>query len=115
MTLLLKSTSDQRNTAIMSSMIGVRWYESASCEVRYSLNLPPSLRENVREVSKVKAGIKGARHGSKLIEKVCIEADNAGKMLILMPDTKKLELWYNRFGFIRVQSEPVVLMMREPK
>ena len=96
-------------------MLGVRQYESATCEVRYSMLLPISLRENVREVARVKSGMKGKRHGSKLLESVCKEADSAGKMLLLMPDTHKLELWYNRFDFIRVQTEPVVLLMREPK
>lgn len=100
----------------MSDMLGKRKHESASCELRYSKALPIELRQLVREVFNVKtdAGMRGKGHGSRLMESLVKEADKSKKVLILLPDNEKLELWYNRFGFERVQSEPVVLMMRKP-
>lgn len=78
--------------------------------------LPIEYRQLVREVFNVKtdAGMRGKGHGSKLMEQIIKEADKAGKILLLIPDSEKLELWYNRYGFNKVQSEPVSLMMREP-
>lgn len=101
----------------MSDMLGKRKYESATCEVRYSLALPVELRQAIREVFNVKtaSGMRGKGHGSKLMEQICIEADKADKILILLPKDDKLEKWYNRFGFDIIQTEPAVIMMRKPK
>ncbi len=98
-----------------AEMLGIRRFDTATCVVRYSLALPASLQDNVREIHDVKSGMKGKRHGSKLMELVCSEADRLQKILILLPDSVKLEKWYNGFGFETVQSEPVSLMARNPK
>jgi N-acetylglutamate synthase-like GNAT family acetyltransferase len=98
-------------------MLGKRKYESAKCELRYSMALPVELRQLVREVFNVitEPGMRGKGHGSKLMQAIADEADKCGKTLILIPDNEKLELWYNKFGFIKVQQEPKPLMLREPK
>ena len=101
----------------MSDMLGKRKHESASCELRYSTALPIEFRRLVREVFNVKtdSGMRGKGHGSRLMEAVSKEADKSKKVLMLLPDSEKLELWYNRFGFERVQAEPKILMMRNPR
>ena len=98
----------------MSDMLGKRKYGSAVCELRYSTALPIDLRQAVREVFNVKSDVKGKGDGSKLMQSIAEEADKANKMLILIPDNEKLEKWYGKFGFEKVQTEPSVLMLRKP-
>jgi len=100
----------------MSDMLGRRKYETATCEIRYSQAIPFELRMVVREVFNVKteSGMKGKGQGSKLMQAVIEEADKAQKILILLPDTEKLELWYSKYGFELVQTNPAHLMMRKP-
>jgi N-acetylglutamate synthase-like GNAT family acetyltransferase len=97
-------------------MLGKRRYESASCELRYTQALPYELRQTVREVFNVQTdkGMRGKGHGSKLMQEIAKEADQAQKILLLIPATDLLQKWYNIVGFEVIQSEPVVLMMRKP-
>jgi hypothetical protein len=48
------------------------------------------------------------------MQSIAEEADKSNKMLILIPDNEKLEKWYGKFGFEKVQTEPAVLMLRKP-
>jgi len=100
----------------MADMLGKRKYETATCEIRYSMAMPLEIRQTVREVYNVKtdSGMKGKGQGSKLMQAIADEADKAQKILILLPDTEKLELWYSKFGYELVQTNPVHLMMRKP-
>jgi ribosomal protein S18 acetylase RimI-like enzyme len=63
-------------------------------------------------------------HARWLMCEVCVEADQAGTVLLLEPDPFEddapldagaLELFYRRFGFRVIQREPCVLMAREPR
>lgn len=97
-------------------MLGKRKHESATCELRYSLAMPVELRQVVREVFNVQTapGMRGKGHGSRLMEAICKEADQAHKILMLLPANSKVETWYSRFGFVVAQVEPVHLMIRNP-
>ena len=79
-------------------------------------DLPTSLRDGVRLIHDLHTpgGMRGKGLGTKLLKSVCKEADLDGTTLILMPDSDKLEKWYNTHDFKRVQDEPV-LMIRVPK
>jgi len=96
-------------------MLGKRHFASATCQLRYSMAIPVEERQAVREVYDVKAGMKGKQHGSKLMEGIIKEADVAKKILMLLPDSARLEAWYAKFGFEKVQEKPVALMLRNPK
>lgn len=97
-------------------MLGKRKYESATCELRYTMALSVELRQVVREVFNVQTdkGMRGKGHGTKLMQAITKEADKAGKILILLPASEVLQKWYMRVGFEVIQTEPVVLMMRKP-
>ena len=101
----------------MSDMLGPRKYESAKLELRYTQALPYELRQLVREVFNVKTDDDkiGLGYGTHLMHQVCDEADKYKKVLLLIPDSGKLETWYSKFGFNKVQDKPVVLMIRNPK
>ena len=54
-------------------------------------------------------------HGTRLLRALCVEADAGGWVLVLEPAEQWHEAWYGRFGFRRIQSEPVVLLMRSAR
>ena len=95
--------------------LGKREYQDSSCWIRMMTDLPSSLRDGVRLVHDLQTakGVRGKGQGTQLLKSVCEEADADGTTLILMPDSDKLEKWYNGFNFNRVQDEPV-LMVRTP-
>lgn len=96
--------------------LGKREYQDSSCWIRMMADLPMGARDSVRLVHDLQTakGMQGKGQGTRLLRSVCIEADKDGMTLILMPDSEKLEKWYNGFDFQRVQDEPV-LMVRTPK
>lgn len=81
--------------------------------------------ENARELAhfNVPEHKRGLGNGSRLLAKVCREADGASKALILTVrpydgaerSTEQLEAWYGRYGFAAFQREPEVMMIRLPK
>lgn len=82
----------------------------------------PADMERVRELTRVwtEPGNRKQGYATELVQSVCDEADADGFVLILQPKEfgksgglKELEGWYRRFGFIRTQSNPV-LMARAP-
>lgn len=97
-------------------MLGKREFEGASCLIRMMADMPMQLRDTVRLVHDLKTdkGMRGKGQGTKLLNQVCEEADKEGKVLILMPDSDKLEKWYHGFNFERTQDKPVI-MVRQPK
>ena len=93
---------------------GPRSYESARLRVRYPQFVSAHLRGNMREVSQFSADSTGLGHGSELLKRVCAEADECSMPLMLLADTDRLGAWYERFGFMALQLEPVTLMVRLP-
>lgn len=101
----------------MGQMLGKRKYLTAQCNLRYCQGVPENMRGLIREIHdfKVHKDFQNRGQGTKLMNNLIHEADEHQKVLILLPDNEKLELWYSKFGFVRIQQNPVVLMMREPK
>lgn len=102
--------------------IGHRTYNGADLRISQG----PIDEDNCRLISHVHTMAEHRRKGdaSKLMRNVCMEADENGTVLVLEPkapehdkpmDDIDLQLWYRRYGFERIQSEPVVLMMRAPR
>ncbi len=110
--------------------------EHASCRVVQNPELPADM-ERVRELTRVwtEPGSRKQGYATELVQTVCDEADASNVVLILQPKSfgdawtkgagakdqgaylalksEKLEGWYRRFGFVRTQSNPV-LMARAP-
>lgn len=97
----------------------------ASAIIAESEAVSPRMRSQILEVRSVQVPIEDRRkgHGSRLLNKICSDADIMGRVLFLNPDygdnqsmtNEQLEEWYGRYGFVRVQSEPVVLLARKPQ
>lgn len=100
--------------------LGLRDHKSATLRIATPECIPEEMRERVREILSVHSTNPRKSHATLLMHQVCAEADCAGILLILqphkfdegMPD-EKLEDWYEKFGFVRIQTDPVVLMARQ--
>ena len=91
---------------------GPRTLLGASLKLSYSPLIDASKRGKVLELSAlhVPEEKRGNKLGTALMVMVCLEADKAGKALILSPDSDKLACWYSRFGFELVDDN---LMIRK--
>lgn len=90
---------------------------NASLHIGYPQIVPANLRGFSREITElfVPEEFRGKGEASELLKEVCSEADDKDLMLILIADTPRLALFYGRFGFEAIQSEPSILMVRKPK
>lgn len=95
--------------------------EHSSLRIVENTELPQNLR-GVREIIEVFTKPEGRKQGSasSLLREVCDDADVKRVVLILQPKPfgrgrrfTGLEGWYAKFGFVRIQDEPV-LMARMP-
>jgi len=100
--------------------IGLRTHKSASLRIAVAEGLPDEMRPGTREIISVRAENSRKGHASALMCKVCNEADRQRIVLLLEAkpfddgmNEDQLMRWYGRFGFIRIQDEPV-LMARQP-
>ena len=103
---------------------GTRMHGPASLRLSFNALVPAHLRGGLLEVSHVITPEQHRNHGyaSMLLQKVCAEADAAGKVLLLNPqpyDTPELSAdeltaWYEGFGFNVIQEKPARLMARPP-
>lgn len=84
--------------------------------------LPPHM-DKVREVTRLwtAPGNRKQGYATELLKQVCGEADMLGYVLMLQPKEfgrseglKDLAKWYERFGFVKIQNNPV-LMARAPE
>lgn len=96
-----------------------------------SLNLAPALKlglsskaaEKMRYISNLFVPSEDRRKGlaTRLMKQVIDEYDQEGISLLLNPDPeegideKSLLRFYSKLGFERIQTDPVVLMVRHPK
>lgn len=89
---------------------------NASLHIGYSGLIPPNQRGFVREITcfNVPEEHRGKGEGTELLQDVCEQADIKGLTLIIIADTPRLQLFYARHGFMTIQDEPVILMMRKP-
>ena len=106
----------------MDGLMKTDWSnEYASLRLAMNPELPAHM-ERVREVAKVWTDPEHRKQGyaTELLKQVTEEADVLGFVLMLQPKEfgksnglKQLEHWYERFGFVKIQSKPV-LMARAP-
>ncbi len=107
--------------------IGERKNRFSRLEVDEALNLPAELAPHFRWIRDVETVEKHQRKGwaTKLLKKVCEEADKAKLHLMLEPngygemsDEDLMRWYYKQFGFITVQvktKDLPCLMTRAPK
>lgn len=98
---------------------GTRQHGPATLKVSFNTSVPAHLRGGLLEVTHVftPEQHRGKGFASLLMQKVCAEADEAGKVLLLMAkpydegglDRDELREWYGRFGFKRIQADPVLM------
>jgi hypothetical protein len=98
---------------------GLRTYKQSS--LRVAMPQFADLGGNVREIIDVQSAVQGSGHASQLMRSVCLEADRAAKVLVLMPrkfadglDNGALVMWYQKFGFLIIQVDPC-MMARQPR
>lgn len=101
---------------------GLREHGPASLKVRVAKALPQKMRANVFEITSVRTEpeYRGRGHARSLMLDTCLEADLAGKFLLVHvepdPDSPideiKLSDFYAGLGFRPLQSSPVKLMIR---
>jgi GNAT superfamily N-acetyltransferase len=102
---------------------GIRQHGPATLKLSFNKTIPAHLRGNILEVTHLLTPDqhRGQGYASLLMQKLCAEADEAGKVLLLMPkpyddapmDREALVSFYQRFGFEVIQEHPV-LMARPP-
>lgn len=105
---------------IMGMKNGIRQYGAASLTISFCAGLPDKMKLDVREVSHVEClmALRGRGDATRLMQEVCREADASDIILVLSVkpfgehpplDETQLEAWYTRFGFSRIQHEPVLM------
>ena len=84
--------------------------------IGYSQIVPPNLRGFAREITEfnVPEEFRCKGEGTELLKDVCEQADEQKILLLLIADTLKLAMFYERFGFVAIQESPM-LMIRPPK
>ena len=97
----------------------------ASCKLRYSQAAPAHLRGFMLEVTNLHTPTqhRGKGHATKLIAKLAKYADADRITLLLMPkpygesalDVPALLQFYARFGFVELQAQPALLLVRQWK
>lgn len=107
----------------MSMAIGLREHKQASLRVAVAECLPEDMRDQTREIVSLSSTNQHKGYATTLMWTVCHEADQECITLILQPkpfengplDDQKLQRFYEKFGFVIIQKEPVVLMARSPQ
>lgn len=98
----------------------------ARLDLSYSAIVPPAERDNLLEISNLltESAHRGQNHASSLMQEVCDQADQAGKLLMVLPQafgtggmtTDQLCNWYTgKFGFVALQLEPAIILIRMPQ
>ena len=99
---------------------------AASLHLGYCSFVPPNLRGHALEITDLLTddNERGNNHANSLMQDVCAQADQAGKVLILMPEryghgdgltSEQLSDWYQRrHGFVVLQISPKTILVRMP-
>lgn len=98
--------------------VGIRKLGPATLRVAMNELVSLANRNKLRELVdvRVEEGQRGAGHGTRLLRKVCAEADTARKLLLVHVETENARLmsWYAQHGFEMLQMEPEFIMVRPP-
>lgn len=94
---------------------GKRQLGPCTLKLSYSQIVESPLRGGLFEVSHLATAEehRGKGYATRLMDEVCQEADDNRKVLVIRPDEEWLEEFYERFGFVEIQANPV-LMARPP-
>lgn len=89
---------------------------NASLHIGYPQIVSEDMKDFSREITElfVPEKFRGKGEASELLKEVCNEADDKQILLILIADTKRLALFYSKFGFEAIQQNPI-LMARCPR
>ena len=89
----------------------------ASAYISYPQIIRPKLRENVREITElyVPEKYRGVGEAKRLLESIIDQADEYEVTLIIGADNAKLEGFYQRLGFVTIQTKDVILLARQPQ
>lgn len=100
---------------------GRRTHKAASCRVAVAMGLPEDMREQTREIVGVQSTNPRKGHATALMHTVCAEADREWMTLLIHVEPfsdgmteEQLLRWYGRFGFVKIQDDPI-LMARSPQ
>lgn len=100
--------------------LGKRVFGAASCKLGRTVQVPEHMRDGIVELSGLFCPANQRREGyaTALVDQICNEADEAGKVLLLhvapyapdAMDKQQLAAWYaGRFGFQPIQAEPLLM------
>jgi ribosomal protein S18 acetylase RimI-like enzyme len=99
---------------------GVRTFAQSSLKVSISKALPKSMRGRVYEITKVRTEpeYRGRGLASDLMLDTCLDADLAGKFLLVQVDPdddspvdrQGLAEFYSKFGFAPIQADPLLMV-----
>lgn len=98
----------------------------SSLDLSYSGIVPIEYRGDALEISNLLtvSTVRRQNHANALMQDVCEQADQFGKMLLVLPSafgadgpsTAQLTDWYSRkFGFTAIQQEPQTILIRLPR
>jgi len=91
---------------------------NASLYLGYTQIIPPNKRGFAREITDfhVPEECRGQGEGTALLADLCDQADDERILLLLKADTKRLENYYHKFGFVTIQDDgAIILLARQPK
>jgi hypothetical protein len=95
-------------------MIGKRTYATTSLRLVRPQALPKHMQGDVVELIGLETpeADQGKRQASNLMLSVCCEADLNSKFLLLAVegDKQRLARFYNGFGFVPIQAEPLLMV-----
>lgn len=94
--------------------LGVRKYLGASLKLSKPKALPTHMQGDYVELSDVftRADQRGNGQAGELLMSVGLDADLNRKLLLIAVDDMALSPWYAKHGFVPVQTEPALLMVR---
>lgn len=94
---------------------GTRTYGASSLMAGKSKALPDHL-SSIVEISALYTpeAMRGQGQATELLNRTCGEADKSRTVLMLMPDDLRLSKWYQKFGFVVIQADPII-MARQPR
>ena len=90
--------------------LGRRTHGTASLMLSVSDALPANMRNGVRELTGLHTpeADRGQGLASMLMQKVCAEADR-NKLVLLLTPAEGLDGFYQQFGFIAIQTNPILM------
>jgi N-acetylglutamate synthase-like GNAT family acetyltransferase len=105
--------------------VGTRFYENASCKIRFCVAIPNQMRSKTRELVSMDVPVNLRRQGmaKELMINICDEADECSMLVIVFPEPfgsgekmteEQLIEWYTKFGFQVIQAAPKTIMARMP-